>query len=55
MALPDVERVVIQITPTADGCELVLDHVMAPDWSGDVSPVTAAWASVAEALGELLG
>lgn len=55
MALPDVERIVIQITPTADGSELVLDHVMSPAWSGDVSPVTAAWASVAEALGDLLG
>jgi uncharacterized protein YndB with AHSA1/START domain len=54
MALPDIERIVIQITPTADGSELVLDHVMDPAWGGDVSPVTAAWASVAEALGELL-
>jgi uncharacterized protein YndB with AHSA1/START domain len=55
MALPDIERIIVQITPTADGSELVLDHVMDPAWSGDVSPVTAAWASVAEALGELLG
>ena len=55
MALPDNERIVVQITPTADGSELVLDHVMDAAWSGDVSPVTAAWASVAEALGELLG
>jgi uncharacterized protein YndB with AHSA1/START domain len=55
MALPDIERIVIQITATADGSELVLDHVMDAAWSGDVSPVTAAWASVAEALGELLG
>jgi uncharacterized protein YndB with AHSA1/START domain len=55
MALPDVERIVIQITPTADGSELVLDHVMAPAGSGDVSPVTAAWASVVEALGDVLG
>jgi uncharacterized protein YndB with AHSA1/START domain len=54
MALPDIERIVIQITPTADGSELVLDHVMDPSWRGDVSPVTAAWASVVEALGELL-
>ena len=54
MALPHVELVVIDITPTADGCELVLDHVMDPGWSGDASGVTAAWASVLEALGHML-
>ena len=51
----DNERIVVQITPTADGSELVIDHGMDPAWSGDVSPVTAAWARVVEALGELLG
>jgi uncharacterized protein YndB with AHSA1/START domain len=54
MALPDIERIVIAITPTADGCELVLEHVMDPSWSGDVSPVSAAWASVVEALAKRL-
>jgi uncharacterized protein YndB with AHSA1/START domain len=54
MALPHVERVVIQITETAGGCELVLDHVMDPAWSGDVSGATAAWASVVDAIDEAL-
>jgi uncharacterized protein YndB with AHSA1/START domain len=50
IALPHVERVVIQISETADGCELVLDHVMDPGWSGETSGVTAAWASVLGAI-----
>jgi uncharacterized protein YndB with AHSA1/START domain len=55
IALPDVERIEIEITPTADGCELLLEHVMDPAWRGDVSPATAAWASVMASIADALG
>jgi uncharacterized protein YndB with AHSA1/START domain len=55
IALPDVERIEIEITPTAEGCELLLEHVMDPAWRGDVSPATAAWASVMVSLADALG
>jgi len=55
IALPHVERVEIEITPTAEGCELLLEHVMDPAWRGDVSPATAAWASVMARIADALG
>lgn len=50
MALPDIERVVLDFAPSPHGCELTLTHVMDPDWSGDISPVAAAWGSALAAI-----
>lgn len=54
MALPDVERVIVDIVPAGTGCELTLTHEMDPAWTGDPSPAGSAWAVVLAAIAETL-
>lgn len=47
-------RVVIDIAPLAEGCELTLTHEMAPEWSEFVERSREAWGKMADALSVLL-
>ncbi len=55
MALPDQERVIIDLACAGTGCELVLTHVMDPRWEGDISPAESAWSQVLEAIAHVTG
>lgn len=43
-------RVVVEIAPLSQGCELTLTHEMHPDWASFVSKVEESWAKMLKAL-----
>jgi uncharacterized protein YndB with AHSA1/START domain len=51
---PDSSRVVIEITPTPDGCELTLTHEMDEQWATFVDRAAGAWGRMADVIAGLL-
>jgi len=52
--LPDRSRVIIDIVPTGDGCELTLVHEMDPQWADFVDRAAGAWQKMADAIATLV-
>lgn len=48
--LPDTSRIVVEITPAADGCDVKLTHVMSADWAAYAERAGAAWGKMLAAL-----
>jgi uncharacterized protein YndB with AHSA1/START domain len=48
--LPDVSRVIIEITPRQPGCDVKLTHVMGANWSAFVDQAAGAWSKMLDAL-----
>jgi len=51
-SLPATSRIVVEIVPCADGCELTLTHVMAAHWTGYAEKAAGVWRNM---LGVLAG
>jgi uncharacterized protein YndB with AHSA1/START domain len=49
-SLPDTSRVIIEIAPRDQGCEVKLTHVMGANWSPDVERAASAWSRMLDAL-----
>jgi len=49
-SLPEKSRVVIEVTPRAQGCEVKLTQVMGAHWSADVDRTASAWSRMLDAL-----
>ena len=47
-------RVCLEITPSASGCTLVVEHVLAPGGESFVAMASQSWGKMADALAELL-
>jgi uncharacterized protein YndB with AHSA1/START domain len=47
-------RVIIDIVPTRDGCELTLVHEMDPEWANFADRAAAAWRKMADAIATLV-
>jgi uncharacterized protein YndB with AHSA1/START domain len=50
----DVSRVIIEIQPLGDGCELTLTHQMDPRWESFIDRAEAAWRKMVDAIARLL-
>lgn len=48
--LPDMSRVIIEITPRDHGCDVKLTHVMGAQWSAFVDRAANAWSKMLDAL-----
>ena len=48
--LPEMSRVIIELTPRDDGCDVKLTHVMGAKWSGFVEKAAGAWSRMLDAL-----
>ena len=48
-------RVIIEIVPTAAGCELTLTHQLHPDWANYATRTEQGWTRMLDALAALLG
>ena len=48
--LENVSRVVIEIEPTDDGCELTVTHEMDAQWADFVDRAAGAWQKMADAI-----
>lgn len=48
--LPDMSRVIVEITPLDQGCDVKVTHVMNPEWAAYVEKAAGAWAKMLEAL-----
>lgn len=48
--LPEVSRIIIEITPRDDGCDVKLTHVMGGQWSAFVDRAANAWSKMLDAL-----
>jgi uncharacterized protein YndB with AHSA1/START domain len=55
IANSDSSRVTVEIAPKGGGCEVVLTHVLHPDWAHFASRTEAGWAKMLEALAKALG
>lgn len=51
----DESRVVIDIAPIIDGCELTLTHEMSAEWTDFVEKSRQAWGKMIDRLTEVLG
>lgn len=49
-SLPDTSRVVVEITPVGEGCELTLTHEMGSDWAAFVDRAAGSWRKMLDAL-----
>ncbi len=49
-ARPATSRVIVEITPGDDGCELTLTHVMPTDWTAFAERAPGAWRQMLEPL-----
>lgn len=47
-------RVMIDIVPQGDGCELTLTHEMAAEWAEYADRTRAAWAKMTDMLGQVI-
>jgi uncharacterized protein YndB with AHSA1/START domain len=48
--LPEMSRVVVEITPHGAGCEVKLTHLMSARWSAYVDKAADAWTKMLDAL-----
>ncbi len=48
--LPDMSRVVVEITPLDRGCEVKVTHVMNPKWADFADKAAGSWAKMLTAL-----
>ena len=49
-SLPNTSRVIVEILPCDNGCELTLTHVMSADWAAFVDKAAGSWRKMLEAL-----
>lgn len=49
-SLPATSRVVVEITPLDDGCELTLTHEMSPEWAAFADRASDAWRKMLDVL-----
>ncbi len=49
-ALPDTGRVIVELSPEADGCELTLSHVLETRWAGFTGEAAALWSRMLDLL-----
>ncbi len=49
-----VSRVIIEIQPLNDGCELTLTHEMSPEWESFIDRAEGAWRKMVDAVARLL-
>lgn len=52
--LPDTSRVIIEITPRDDGCDVKLTHVMGAQWSAFVDRAASAWSKMLDVLERII-
>jgi uncharacterized protein YndB with AHSA1/START domain len=52
--LPDSSRVIIEIQPLKDGCELTVTHEMGAEWEPYLERAGHAWGTMADAIARLL-
>jgi uncharacterized protein YndB with AHSA1/START domain len=52
--LTAASRVIIEIQPSGDGCELTLTHEMDPEWESFIDRAEGAWGKMADAIARLL-
>jgi uncharacterized protein YndB with AHSA1/START domain len=52
--LTDASRVIIDITPLDEGCEVTVTHEMAPEWESFVDRAAEAWRKMADAIATLV-
>jgi uncharacterized protein YndB with AHSA1/START domain len=48
-------RIIIEIQPMTDGCELTLTHEMEPEWESFIGRAEEAWRKMVDAIARLLG
>ena len=53
-SLPDTSRVIVEIAPHGDGCELTLTHVMGADWAAFADRTAGSWRRMLGALDRAL-
>lgn len=53
--LPETSRVIVEIAPTADGCEVRVTHVMAAKWADFADRAAGSWRKMLDALAVALG
>jgi len=49
-SLPETSRVIVEILPLGEGCELRLIHEMGDDWAEYVEPASGSWRKMLDAL-----
>ncbi len=54
-SLPDTSRVIVEIVPDGQRCELTLTHVMSDEWADHVDDAVDAWQHMLEKLEGVLG
>ena len=52
--ITDTSRVIIEIRPLQDGCELTVTHEMSAEWEPFIERAANAWAKMADAIARLL-
>jgi uncharacterized protein YndB with AHSA1/START domain len=53
--LTDTSRVIIDIRPLENGCELTVTHEMGSEWEPFIERAGAAWGKMADVIASLLG
>ncbi len=48
--LPDTSRVIVELAPRDEGCELKLTHLMGAQWSAHADEVAGIWTKLLDAL-----
>ncbi|MDB6127905.1 MAG: hypothetical protein JWM35_1801 [Verrucomicrobia bacterium] len=51
--LPDTSRVIVEIMPHGQGCEVKLTHVMSPKWAAFVDQAAGSWTKMLAALEQM--
>lgn len=54
-SLPETSRVIVEITPLDQECELTVTHIMAPSWAAYAERAAGAWRKMLDALAGILG
>jgi uncharacterized protein YndB with AHSA1/START domain len=52
--LTETSRVIVEIAPTGEGCELTLTHEMDRQWAAFVDRAAGAWQKMADAIAALV-
>ncbi len=53
--LPEVSRVIVDLVALDDGCELTLEHEMAPGWAAFADEAAGSWRLMLDTLAGVLG